>query len=59
MPKDTGSSAGLDFVLRVVHAFDDYRRGDEIKDEETINKILNSDHASYVVKANKPKLRGE
>lgn len=53
MPKDIGSSTSLDFVLRVVHAFDDYRRGDEINDEEKINQILNSDHASYVVKVMK------
>lgn len=53
MPKDNGSGDSLNFVLRVVHAFDDYRRGDEIDDEAKINQILNSDHASYVVKVMK------
>lgn len=41
--------------LVVIHAFADYKIGDEIKDAETIKAILESEQAQYVVKVAVPK----
>jgi hypothetical protein len=41
--------------LVVTHPFATYKAGDEITDKATVEKILNSEQAQYVVKVALPK----
>jgi hypothetical protein len=40
----------MNFALTVVHPFKTYKRGDQITDPETIQKILASENAAKVVR---------
>jgi hypothetical protein len=40
----------MGFALVVIHPFGPYKRGDQITDPETIQKILNSESAPNVVR---------
>lgn len=39
-------------TLTVIHPFGSYQRGDKIKDEAEIKRVLESENASHVIKTN-------
>jgi hypothetical protein len=40
-----------DFVLTIIHEFEDYKRGQKITDAKEIKKLLESEHAHCFVKS--------
>jgi hypothetical protein len=40
-----------DFVLTIIHEFEDYKRGQKITDAKEIRKLLESEHAHCFVKS--------